>query len=44
MQGAYLLPGSVEGEPLNTGALSEKHAFVCSLCPPIEHCRSQIPA
>lgn len=28
----------------NTGALSGKPAFVCSLCPPIEHCGSQIPA
>lgn len=28
----------------NTGTLSEKPAFVCSVCPPIEHCRSQIPA
>lgn len=26
------------------GALSEKPAFVCSPCPTIEHCRSQIPA
>lgn len=31
-------------ESRKAGVQSEKPAFVCSLCPPIELCRSQVPS